>query len=82
MRFILIQYLEVEPLYALEREGGLDATDVTESEGRKQLEEQIVRGAQMLGDLYYSAWINAPPDTFLMTRLVRRKLESKEENEE
>ena len=82
MRFILIQYLEVEPLYALEREGGLDATDVTGSEGRKQLEEQIVRGAQLLGDLYYSAWMNAPPDTFLMTRLVRRKLESKEENEE
>ena len=33
----------------------------------------LLKSGQLLGDLWYSAWQEAPPDTFLKTQLAKRK---------
>jgi hypothetical protein len=73
MGFIVEQHQLLEPLYQMEKDGKLSGTgDV--KEGRAFLEGQILKAGQMLGDLWYSAWQQAPPDVFLKSRLTERKL--------
>ena len=73
MNFIGEQNKFVEPLYMLDRDGKLSGDGATRAEGREFLEKQLVKGAQLLGDIWYSAWQEAPPDTFLKSQLARRK---------
>jgi hypothetical protein len=68
MLFIVEQRKMLEPLYQLEKDGKLSG----EGEGRAFLEGQLVKGAQMLGDIWYSAWEQAPPDKYLTDELARR----------
>jgi hypothetical protein len=75
MSFILEQHRLVEPLYQLEKEGKLTGEGPGGMEGRAFLSGQLVRAGQMLGDLWYSAWKQAPPDTFLRAQLLKRKNE-------
>jgi hypothetical protein len=35
---------------------------------------QLLKGGQMLGDLWLTAWQQAPKDTYLAGQLARRKL--------
>jgi len=71
--FIVDQHKEVVPLYRLEKERKLSVGDKTSPEGRKFLQMQLLRAAQWLGDLWLSAWEQAPSDTFLETQLTRRQ---------
>ena len=64
MAFVLDQHTLVEPLYRLEKDGKLSGDPGTEREGRDFLEGQYVKAAQMLADLWYSAWRESPPDLF------------------
>jgi hypothetical protein len=73
MAFILESHKLVEPLYVLNRDGALSPRDAREAEGREFLGNQLIRGSQMLSDLWYSAWLHAPPDTFLRKQLRGRK---------
>ncbi|MFM1769194.1 MAG: hypothetical protein RJA22_1723 [Verrucomicrobiota bacterium] len=68
------QYREVEPLYRLEKEGKLSGHLPFSQEGHEFLSGQVLRAAQMLGDVWLTAWQQAPPDTFLRSALARRKL--------
>jgi hypothetical protein len=40
-------------------------------------EGQLLKGSQMLGNLWITAWKEAPPDRFLQSYLAKRKLEKK-----
>lgn len=71
--FILDQHKQVEPLYQLDLEGKLSGEGELGLQGRSFLEGQLVKSGQLLGDIWYSAWQQAPPDTFLKSQLARRK---------
>ena len=73
MQFIVEQHKQVQPLYQLEKEGKLSAEIWTSLPGRAFLGDQLVRAGQMLGDLWYSAWEQAPIDAYLRTQLLKRK---------
>jgi len=60
---IIIDYLvethrRVEPLYRLEKDGKFDE-EKPSPEGCMFIEDQLLRGGQFLGSLYYSAYISA-----------------------
>lgn len=74
MSYLNGQFKQVEPLYKLEKEGKLSGRRELSEEGQEFITRQILRGAQMLGDLWLTAWQQAPPDTFLRSQLARRKL--------
>ena len=63
----------MQPLYQLEKEGKLSGEIWTSLPGRAFLGDQLVRAGQMLGDLWYSAWEQAPIDAYLRTQLLKRK---------
>ncbi len=67
---------QVEPLYQLERDGHLGTSGDPAPPGRALIERQIVEGAQWLGDLWLTAWQDAPPDYFLKAQLAKRRLGS------
>jgi hypothetical protein len=62
----------VEPLYVLEKEGKLNPENASSNEGREFLNTQLVRGGQMLGNLWFSAWQQATEDRFLINILKAR----------
>jgi hypothetical protein len=72
MAFLLEQNKLVEPLYQLQKDGKLSGQGDT-AQGRAFLEGQLLKSGQFLGDIWYSAWQQAPPDTFLQRSLARRK---------
>lgn len=73
MLFIVEQNKLVEPLYQLEKEGKLSGEGEIGLQGKAFLEGQLLKSAQLLGDIWLSAWQQAPPDTFLKSQLARRK---------
>lgn len=72
MIFIIEQNKQVLPLYRMEKEGRLSGNGTKGLEGKAFLEGQFVKAAQMLGDLWFSASEQAPPDTFLQGQLAKR----------
>jgi hypothetical protein len=74
MNYIVEQYRLVEPLYQLDKDGKLSGKDELGQSGQAFLEGQLRKAGQMLGDLWYSAWQQAQPDTYLKSRLMERKL--------
>lgn len=74
MRYLMAQNARVVPLYKLEKEGKLKADGSPGSfDGRSFIEEQLLRGGQMLGSVWLTAWRTAPPDRYLLEVLARRK---------
>ena len=73
IRFLIEQNKLVEPLYQLEQEGKLSGEGEKGLEGKAFLEDQLLKAGQLLGDLWVTAWQQAPPDTFLKSQLARRK---------
>jgi hypothetical protein len=67
--FIVEQHKLVEPLYAMDKDHKL-AHDG--EEGKKFLEGQILKSGQLLGDIWFSAWQQAPTDKYLKDQLSRR----------
>ena len=64
---------EVEPVYQLEKSGALSGDGTKGLEGKKYLTQRLIVGGQMLGDIWYSAWQQAPPDNYLKDQLLKRK---------
>jgi hypothetical protein len=62
----------VEPLYEMDKNGQLTGEPGKGLDGRPFLEGQIVKGAQMLGNIWYTAWAEAPEDTYLEEQLQQR----------
>jgi hypothetical protein len=73
MLFVIGQNKLVEPLYQMEKDGKLSGEGDKGMEGKAFLEAQLANSAQLLADLWYSAWQQAPPDTFLKAQLSRRQ---------
>src|SRR6185312_4962739 len=73
MQFIVQQNRQVEPLYQFEKEGKFGGETEAGLSGRAFLGDQLTKAGQMLGDLWYSAWEQAPIDTYLQTQLLKRK---------
>ncbi|MCS7337256.1 MAG: hypothetical protein NZ739_03330 [Verrucomicrobiae bacterium] len=72
VKFVFAQHEQVEPLYRLEKAGKLTGEGALGREGKAMLEGQLVRAAQFLADLWYTAHATAPVDTYLRTQLQRR----------
>jgi hypothetical protein len=73
LEFIQQQHVHVETLYQLERTGQLSGDGETGRAGRVLLHEQVLKAAHWLGDLWLTAWLEAPPDLFLRSYLARRR---------
>lgn len=71
--FVLEQNKLVEPLYQMEKDGKFSGDAEKGLEAKAFLEGQLVKSGQLLGDIWYSAWQQAAPDTFLKSQLARRK---------
>lgn len=71
--YVLAQNKLVEPLYQLEKEGkwGHGEQPVT-PEARAFIEGQLLKGGEMLGAIWLTAWQQAVPDDYLHSTLVRR----------
>ena len=77
----------VEPLYQLEKAGKLSDAfekagkeakaglkpEPASAEGRAFIEAQLLRGGEMLGAIWLTAWHNSPPDTYLRAQLLKRQ---------
>lgn len=72
MIFIMDQNKLVEPLYQLEKDGKLSGEGDSAKESKAFLEAQLIKSGQFLSDIWYSAWVQAPRDTFLKNQLARR----------
>lgn len=70
---LLETHKRLEPLYQLNKDQKLSAEGQSGPEGREFLEAQLVRGGQMLGDLWFSAWQQATEDKYLIRNLTERK---------
>ena len=73
MAFIVEQHKLLEPLYQMDKDGKLSGEGETGQQGKAFLEGQLVKSSQMLGDIWFSAWQQAPPDTYLKAQLAKRK---------
>lgn len=73
MGYLQEQFKQVEPLYRLEKAGKLSGRREKSDEGYSFITGQMLRGSQMLGDLWLTAWQQAPPDMFLRSALAKRK---------
>ncbi|MEP6664784.1 MAG: hypothetical protein ABJC04_14095, partial [Verrucomicrobiota bacterium] len=76
MAFIMEQHKLVEPLYQLNQTGSLSDKGEAGSKGRAFIDQQLLAGGQFLGDLWFSAWQSASPDSYLKSQLAKRKLDS------
>lgn len=70
--YLVAQNKYVEPLYELDKEGGLSGEPGKGMEGLPFLEGQLVKAGQMLGDIWLTAWLDAPEDTYLERQLDQR----------
>ena len=66
------QHKLVEPLYQLEKDGKLTGEAGKGMEGRPFLEGQLVNAGDMLGSIWYTAWLEAPEDQYLGAQLLQR----------
>jgi len=84
MDYLLAQFKLVEPLYQLEKAGKFSDemehagkyhqdTGPVDPEGRAFIEGQLLKGGEMLGSIWLTAWKDAVPDTYLRSQLVRRQ---------
>jgi len=73
LAYVLAQSRFVEPLYQMELQGHFKTNQPMSEVGRDFLGDQILKAAQMLGDLWLAAWQEAPEDKFLKNELARRK---------
>ena len=62
----------VEPLYEMEKNGQFSGEAGKGMDGRPFLEGQVVKGGQMLGNIWFTAWKEAPEDSYLARDLQRR----------
>lgn len=76
--YLVVQNERVEPLYALDKTGAFkkDSADGGKA-GREFIGEQLLRGGEMLSSLWFTAWKQAQPDTFLRAQLIRRNTSAK-----
>jgi hypothetical protein len=70
--YLVEQNRFVEPLYEMDKDGQLSGEDEKGMEGRPFLEGQIVKAGRMLGNIWLTAWLDAPDDQYLQRQLQQR----------
>ena len=71
--YLRTQNGRVAPLYEIEKAGQLKADGTPGStDGRAFIEEQLLRGGEMLASLWFTAWRTAPVDAYLVKQLQLR----------
>jgi hypothetical protein len=70
--YLVEQNKLVEPLYEMDKDGRLSGDGEKGRQGRPFLEDQIVKAGQMLGNLWLTAWLEAPEDPYLQKTLQQR----------
>jgi hypothetical protein len=73
MLFILDANKLVEQVYQMDKDGRLAGDGEKGLEGKPFLQGQLMKSGQFLGDIWFSAWQQAPLDTFLERQLAQRK---------
>ncbi len=73
MLYLLETQKEVETVYQFEKAGKLSGNGTVGLEGKAVLEGYLLRAGQFLGDVWYSAWMQATEDGFLKAQLTRRQ---------
>lgn len=73
MKYLVDQSKLVEPLYQLEKAGKLKINSEVSPEGREFITQQLLKAAQMLGNIWWTAWKDAPPDKYLTEQLEKRQ---------
>jgi hypothetical protein len=76
VNYLVAQNKLVEPLYQMEKAGQLSGEGDKGLEGRSFLEGQLVKGGQMLGNIWLTAWLEAPTDTYLQKQLQQRSADA------
>ncbi len=71
--FLAEQFAKVETLYRMDKEGQLTGQEPRGLEGRPFLAGQLGLAASFLGDLWLTAWEQAPVDQFLRSQLLSRR---------
>lgn len=74
--YLIEQSKQVEPLYQLEKAGKLSQDKeqpAVSPEGRAFIEGQLIKGGQMLGAIWLTAWKGTVPDNYLRTQLAKRQ---------
>ncbi|HEY3930826.1 MAG TPA: hypothetical protein VGM58_00480 [Verrucomicrobiae bacterium] len=74
--YLVAQNKFVEPLYEMEKNGQLTGEGEKGMEGLPFLDGQLVKAGQMLGDIWLTAWLDAPEDTYLERQLQQRAANS------
>jgi len=72
VNYLVGQNKLVEPLYEMEKKGQLTGGGDKGLQGLPFLENQLVKAGQELGNLWYTAWLDAPEDTYLEKQLDQR----------
>ena len=62
----------VEPLYEMEKDGQLSGEGEKGRDALTFLDGQLVKAGQMLGNLWLTAWLESPEDTYLERQLQQR----------
>ena len=73
-QYTFAQFKLVTPLYEMEKAGHFKPNAPRDGQGRKSICTQFITAAEMLGNLWLTAYETAPPDTFLQGYLSKRKL--------
>jgi hypothetical protein len=72
VNYLVEQNKYVEPLYQMEKDGQLTGEGDKGTQALPFLQGQLVKAGQMLGDIWYTAWMDAPEDTYLERTLDER----------
>jgi hypothetical protein len=70
--YLVEQNKFVEPLYEMEKNGQLSGEGDKGTEALPFLDGQLVKAGQMLGNIWLTAWLEAPEDTYLEKQLQQR----------
>lgn len=73
MNYLMAQNAQVVPFYKMEKDDRFKAAQVSEDpSGREFIEGQLLRGGEMLGAIWQTAWENATDDSYLTKQLAKR----------
>jgi hypothetical protein len=72
VNYLVNQNKYVEPLYEMEKDGRLSGEGANGLEGRTFLDGQLIKAGQMLGNIWLTAWQDAPDDKYLARQLQQR----------
>lgn len=69
----MAQNAQVVPFYKMKKDDRFKSAKVSkDSRGREFIEVQLLRGGDMLGAIWLTAWKNATDDSYLTKQLAKR----------